>query len=161
MARGAASRPIVLVIVPLMVPFGVAFAVKATGDPDSPAAEAETVCGPGSRPSVNRVVPRPFASLGDLANETEPPPDTTAQLTFTPATGFPWESETLTLSGVDSVVAAGPVWLLPPADVICDGTPAVALATKTMGEPVRPDAVAVAVSTLAPARGPRVHVTDA
>ena len=118
MARGAASRPLVVVIVPLMVPFGVAVAVKVTGDPVSPAAEADTVCGPGSRPSVSWVVPRPFASLGELGAETEPPPGATAQVTFTPATGFPWESETLTLSGVGNAVAAGPVWLLPPADAI-------------------------------------------
>jgi hypothetical protein len=118
MAREAVSRLFVVVMVPLMVPFGVALAVNVTGDPTNPVADADTVWEPGSRPRVNWVSPTPFASLGELDTESEPPPVTTAQLTFTPGTGFPWESDTLTLSGVGSVVAAGPVWLLPPADAI-------------------------------------------
>src|SRR5438552_11452246 len=61
--RGGAKKPLARVMVPLMVPFGVAVAENVTGEPARPAAVADVICEPGSRPSFSCTLVAPFASV--------------------------------------------------------------------------------------------------
>src|SRR5213078_1596815 len=86
---------------------------------------------------------------------TVPPPDATANVTLTPATGFPFASRTITEGATGTAVPAGADWSLPALIAIVLAAPAVPVAVNVTGLPVSP--VAVAVSEFGPAVGPSVH----
>jgi hypothetical protein len=89
LVRGGARNPVAAVIVPLIVPFGVAFAENVTGDPKRPGTVADAIWEPGSRPSVSCTLATPFAPACDVGADNDPTPETTAQLTVTPEAGLP------------------------------------------------------------------------
>ena len=64
-------------------------ALKVTGLPVSPLADAESVLEPAVFPSVHAVAAAtPLASVVTGVGSTAPPPDATANVTETPATGL-------------------------------------------------------------------------
>ena len=74
-----------------------------------------------------------------------------------PATGLLFASVTVTVIGLASCTPAAPVCVSPDVSARFAAAPAVAVALKVTGEPVRPEAVAVTVC-VAPAVVPKVHV---
>src|SRR5439155_1140938 len=130
----------------------------STGDPVRPPAVAVAVSAPVTLPSVRVAVamPLPLVDEGDVIL---PPPVVAAQVTEIPATGLPPRSVTATLYGVGRLASIVSVCALPPFKAIVAAPPAVAVAEKLTGEPVRPPTVAVAVC--APAVEPSTRVADA
>src|SRR5207247_1596418 len=122
---------------------------------------AERVFGPAVGPSVHDVtaaIPLPFVVTG-VAGLTVPPPDATANVTLTPATGFPFASRTTTEGFTGTVVPAVAVWPSPPLLAIWVAAPTAPVAVNVTGLPVSP--LAVAVSEFGPAVGARVHEVTA
>src|SRR5207237_53064 len=122
-------------------------------------AVAVVVCVPINIPSVRNVCACPFASVVDVAGSTDPPPDAAAHVTVTPATGLPFASLTSTMCGVCRRVATCPVRLSPELFAIVAAGPAVPVAVKVTGLPVRP--FDVAVSVFGPAVALRVQEVSA
>src|SRR5439155_191400 len=136
-------------------------AVNVTGLPVSVPDVAERVFGPAVGPRVHDVtaaIPLAFVVTG-VAGVTEPPPDATANVTPTPATGFPFASRTTTEGFTGTVVPAVAVWPSPPLLAIWVAAPTAPVAVNVTGLPVSP--LAVAVSEFGPAVGPRVHEVTA
>src|SRR5439155_1651068 len=132
-------------------------AVNVTGLPASPVAVAVSEFGPAVGPNVHDVtaaIPLAFVVTG-VVGLTVPPPEATANVTLTPATGLPFASRTITEAGVATVVPAVADWLFPALSVIELAAPVVPVAVKVTGLPVSP--LAVAVSEFGPAVGPSVH----
>src|ERR1700756_268692 len=129
-------------------------AVKVTGLPISPVAVAVRVFEPAVVPSVqDGTAAIPFAAVvTGVVGFTVPPPDATANVTPTPATGLPFTSFTTTEGGVVTAVPAVAVWPLPVLTAIWVAAPAVPVALKVTGLPASVPAVAVRV--LAPAVEP-------
>src|SRR3989441_1246343 len=138
-----------------------------------PAAPAVVVWVPGAAPSVRIVLACPFTSVCDVVGLTEPPPEATAQLavvvwfgpvtlpppdasanvTATPATGLPLASRTITAGATATAVPVVAVWLSPALTAIWVAAPAVTLT----GADVTP----VKLVALKPrVRGPTVPVMD-
>src|SRR5439155_914737 len=132
-------------------------AVKVTGLPVSVPDVAVRVFGPAVGPRVHDVTAAiPFAFVGTgVVGLTVPPPEATAKVTLTPATGLPFASRTVTAGATSTAVPAVAVWPLPALIAIELAAPAVLVAVKVTGLPVSP--VEVAVSVFGPAVGPRVH----
>src|SRR5207249_863033 len=132
-------------------------AVKVTGLPVSPLAVAVSEFGPTVGPSVHDVtaaIPFPPVVTG-VVGLTVPPPEATANVTLTPATGFPFASRTITDGSTATAVPAVAVWLLPALIAIGRASRGVPVAVKVIGLPVSP--VEVAVSEFGPGVGPRDH----
>ena len=105
-----------LFVAPVQVLFAVAtvaVAVKVSGEPARPAEVAVTDPGPVAAPSVQLSVAIPEAFVTELASDTLPPPEATAQLIVRPATGLTFASVTSTASGAASTVLAGPLCAAP------------------------------------------------
>src|SRR5947208_2605497 len=137
-------------------------AVKVSGLPVSVPDVTVRVFGPAVGPNVQEVTAViPFAPVATgVVGLTVPEPDATANVTLTPATGFPFASRTITDGAISTAVPAVAVWPLPALMAICVAAPAVPVAVKVTGLPVSP--VDVAVSEFGPAVGPKVHeVTSA
>jgi hypothetical protein len=82
-------------------------AVKVSGDPESPVAEAVMVFDPPVLPKVQLpTIAIPFASVVWLAPLSEPPPLATEKVTRTPLTTLLFASVTRTLGGMETEVAA-------------------------------------------------------
>src|SRR5438552_4739774 len=84
-------------------------AVNVTGLPASPVAVAVSEFGPAVGPNVHDVtaaIPLAFVVTG-VVRLTVPPPEATANVTLTPATGLPFASCTITEGGVATVVQIG------------------------------------------------------
>src|SRR5947208_5476428 len=107
-------------------------AVKVTGLPVSPVAAAVSEFGPAVGPSVHDVTaPIPLALVvTGVVGLTVPPPVATANVTRTPATGFPFASRTITDGATGTVVPAVADWSLPALIAICVAAPAVPVAGK-------------------------------
>src|SRR5581483_824166 len=99
----------------------VAVAVKVTGEPESPDADAVAVCVPVSGPSVHSAWARPSGPVVVLEGESDPPPDCTCHVTCTPAAGLPSLLLTCTTSGAGSLEPACAVWLSPLTLLMVDG----------------------------------------
>ena len=133
-------------------------AAKVIGLPVSPLAVAVRLFGPAVGPSVHDVtVAIPFAPVVTGAvGTTVPPPEATANVTATAATGFPFPSFTMTEGGVATALPAVAVCPFPAFTAIELAAPAVPVAVNVTGLPVRDPAVAVRV--LVPAVGLRVQL---
>src|SRR5207249_6332547 len=110
--------------------------------------------GPAVGPSVHDVtaaIPFAFVVTG-VVGVTVPPPEATANVTLTPATGLPFASCTITDGSTATAVPAVVVWPSPALIAICVAAPAVPVALKVTGLPVSPPAVAV--SEFGPVVGP-------
>ena len=90
---------------------------------------------------------------------TDPPPAVTAQVTVTPATALPLASRIVTVGGKNIVLPTSPVCVFPDVRTTWVAAPAVPVAVRAIGDPVRP--VTVAVAAFAPAFTPRVQVLEA
>src|SRR5439155_12695474 len=105
-------------------------------------------------PSVHVVTAAiPFAPVvTGVVGLTVPPPEATANVTLTPATGLPFASCTITEGGVATVVPAVADWLFPALTAIELAAPAVPVAVKVTGLPARLVAADVGnpVTSLAP-----------
>src|SRR5882762_3245203 len=132
-------------------------AVKVTGLPVSPVAVAVSEFEPAVGPRVQDVtVAIPFVPVvTGVVGTSVPPPDATANVTATPATGLPLASCTITDGSIGTAVPAVAVWLLPALSAIVLAVPAVPVAVNVTGLPMSP--LDVAVSVLVPAVGPSVH----
>src|SRR5213596_3724582 len=118
---------------------------------------AVNVFGPAVVPSVHEVtaaIPSAPVVTG-VVGVTEPPPDATANVTATPATGFPFASCTITDGPTATAVPAVADWLFPPLSAIVLAAPAVPVAVNVTGLPV--SVPEVAVSVFVPAVVPSVH----
>src|SRR5439155_13690815 len=106
-------------------------------------------------PSVHVVTAAiPFAPVvTGVVGLTVPPPEATANVTLTPATGLPFASCTITEGGVATVVPAVADWLFPALTAIELAAPAVPVAVKVTGLPASPHAVATRL--IWPDVGPR------
>ena len=94
---------------------------------------------PAAVPSVQLpTMAMPEASLVALAPVTEPPPNCTAKVTGTPATGLSLSSTTSTLGGMVTGVPTCTVWPFPAFITILSGAPGMPVAVKVTGDPVRP-----------------------
>ena len=125
-------------------------AVKVTGGPPKLELVALRVLVPAAVPRVQLpTVAIPEASLVALAPVIEPPPSCTAKVTGTPATGLSLASTTSTLGGMVTGVPTCTVWPFPAFMTILFGAPAMPVAVKVTGDPVRP--AREAVSVFAPA----------
>jgi hypothetical protein len=86
----------------------VAVSVNVNGEPWRGAlafaAEAITVLGPAVAPTLSTVRAKPLASVVALAEESDPPPDVTANATLTPVRGIPSDAVTRTTSGLETAV---------------------------------------------------------
>src|SRR5947208_1051480 len=136
-------------------------AVTVSGLPVSVPDVTVRVFGPAVGPKVHEVtsaIPLAFVVTG-VVGVTEPPPDATANVTVTPATGLPFASCAITDGFTSTAVPAVDVWPSPALMAIWLATPAVPVAVKVAGLPVSP--VAVAVRVLLPAVGPNVHEVTA
>src|SRR5439155_885993 len=133
-------------------------AVNVTGLPASPVAVAVSEFGPTVGPSVHEIASASRRAPVDIGvvGVTVPPPEATANVTLTPATGLPFASCTITEGGVATVVPAVADWLFPALTAIELAAPAVPVAVKVTGLPASP--LAVAVSEFGPTVGPSVHV---
>src|SRR5439155_72832 len=91
-------------------------AVNVTGLPVSVPQVAVSVFVPAVVPSVHEVTAAiPFAPVvTGVVGVTVPPPDATANVTATPATGFPFASCTITDGPTATAVPAVADWLFPP-----------------------------------------------
>jgi len=129
-------------------------AVKVTGLPVSPVAVAVRVFVPAVIPSVQLPsVAIPLAVVVWFGPVTLPPPDASANVTATPATGLPLASRTITAGGTATAVPVVAVWLSPALTAIWVAAPAVTLT----GADVTP----VKLVALKPrVRGPTVPVMD-
>src|SRR5439155_889769 len=133
-------------------------AAKVTGLPVSAVAVAVSEFGPAVGPKVHDVTaatPLAFVVTG-VVGVTAPPPAATANVTLTPATGFPFASRTITDGSTGTAVPAVAVWPLPALIAICVAAPAVAVAVKVTGEPAP-----VACTIWVPACVPNVQVVAA
>src|SRR5207247_6663943 len=90
---------------------------------------------------------------------TVPPPDATANVTATPATGFPFASCTITDGPTATAVPAVADWLFPPLSAIVLAAPAVPVAVNVIGLAV--GCPQVAVSLCVPAVVPSVQEVTA
>ncbi len=132
-------------------------ALKVTGEPLRPVLVAVRVLAPAVVPKVQLpTVAMPLALVVAEALVSEPPPLATAKVTFTPDTGLLLASLTMTLGAVATAVPATAVCALPAFRAICLAAPALPVALKVTGEPLRP--VLVAVRVLAPAVVPKVQL---
>src|SRR6267143_4741554 len=120
----------------------VAVAVKTTGEPVSPFTLAVSVWVPALGPSVRVTEATPLLPVTGDADDTDPPPLPTTQVTEIPVFPFPCASITITLCAVARVLFTEPVWLLPPFNTICVAFPAVAVALMLTGYPTSPVTVA-------------------
>jgi hypothetical protein len=136
----------------------VAVAVKVSGEPVRPVLVAVNVLLPTVVPSVQLVtVAMPLLLVVTaVAGDTVPPPLATAKVTLAPLTTLPYWSFTNTLGAVATAVPTVADWPLPALIAIVFGAPAVAVAVKVSGEPVRP--VLVAVNVLLPDTVPSVQL---
>jgi hypothetical protein len=120
-------------------------ALNNTGLPVKPTAVAVSVLAPAVAPSVHDVsVATPnalVATVAGLAGLVAPPPDVTANTTFTPATGLPPASVTFTLGGAATAVPAFAVCGVAEFDAMVVGGPA---ATDSAAEFTDSDGVLVA-----------------
>src|SRR5881396_2383946 len=141
-------------IVSCVATSAVAVAVNVTGLPVP--REAVSVLLPAVVPSVQAVVAAiPLASVDTaVTGLTVPPPDVTANVTATPATGLLNWSRMSTAGGVAIAVPTVAACVSPAWIVSCVAAPAVPVAVKVTGVPVP---AAVAVSVLLPAVVPSVH----
>src|SRR5690348_11842859 len=113
-------------------------AVKVTGLPLSVPDVARSVFVPAVGPRVHDVAAAiPLALLvTGVVGLTVPPPDATANVTATPATGFAFASVTRTEGGIGTAVPAVTVWLFPALTAMLAAAPgftvtvAVAVTTK-------------------------------
>src|SRR5439155_1712888 len=117
---------------------------------------AVSVFVPAVVPSVHEVtaaIPSAPVVTGDVG-VTVPPPDATANVTDTPATGSPFASCTLADAPTATAVPAVAVWLFPPLSAIVLAASAVPV---PVALPVLPVSVPdVAVSVFVPAVAPKV-----
>src|SRR5207247_1811699 len=136
-------------------------AVNVTGLPASPVAVAVSEFGPAVGPNVHDVtaaIPLAFVVTG-VVGLTVPPPDATANVTLTPATGLPFASRTIPGGAIATAVPAVAVWRSPALMASWVAVPAVPVAVKVTGLPASP--LAVAVSEFGPAVGPRIQEVTA
>ena len=129
--------------------------VMVSGEFVRPGLVAITVFAPAAVPSVqlpSDATPDPFEVA--LTPVMLPPPDPTANVTGTPATGLPDASRTITLGATATSAPAVPV-VLPPLSAICVAALVKPVAAMVSGDP--PSVPLVAVSVFAPTNGPRVH----
>src|SRR5215472_6557329 len=133
----------------------VAVLVNVTGDPVS-AARAVSVCGPPLSPRVRSEEAMPLAFDTGTESDIEPPPVPTTQWIVKPGTAFPCASLTTTVCGFGSVVVRKADCVSPVPFVIVAACPAVAVALKLTGDPVRP--VTLACTVCAPAVAGRVRL---
>jgi hypothetical protein len=125
-------------------------AVNVTGLPESEPEVAVNVFAPAVALSVQLpTVATPLALVVWLAPVIVPFPGATANVTATCATGFPFASLTITEGGVLTAVPAVADWLVALFAAIVAAAPAVPVAVKVTGLPLKP--VEVAVSVFAPA----------
>jgi hypothetical protein len=132
-------------------------AVNVTGLPVRPLEVAVSVLVPAVVPSVHDVtaaMPLPFVVTG-VVGVTVPPPDATAKVTATPATGLLNWSRTITEGGVTTAVPTVAVWAFPALMAREAAAPVVPVAVKVTGLPARP--LDVAVRVFVPAVVPSVH----
>src|SRR6266498_1935159 len=111
-------------------------------------------------PSVHCVDATPFAAVSDVSGVTEPPPSITLQVIVTLATGLLKSSVTFTANEAGSVAPTVSFCRSPPALVIFEAPPTVAVMVKVtvVGVPLR---VAVAVVVWVPGVTPSVRVVVA
>ena len=156
----AALEPVLAVMVPGVAdtrdwlasgPPAVPVAVKITGLPLSPFEVAVRVFMPVVVPRVHEVtVAMPLALVATaVVGTTAPPPETTANVTETPATGLPNWSRTTTDGSVATAVPTVADWPLPALTAMLPASPAVPVAVNRTVLPARPLAVAVSVSSRA------------
>src|SRR5574341_1387885 len=116
----------------------VAVAVKVTGLPASPLDVAVRVFAPATVPSVQLVTwatPPAFVVIG-VVGSTAPPPEATANVTDTPATGLPNWSRAITDGGVATAVPAAVLCPSPPLAAMVAAAPA-AMSKLVLGADVR------------------------
>ena len=132
-------------------------AVKVTGLPLKLPDVAVIVLLPAVVPNVQLpTVAIPLASVVADKPVADPPPVATAKVTLTPLTGLLLASLTITLGAVDTADPAVALWLFPALTAIWVAVPAVPVAVKVTGLPLKlPD---VAVIVLLPAVVPNVQV---
>ncbi len=119
---------------------------------------ALSVCAPGVSPSVQvgtAAAPVEFVNCSALP-PIEPPPDVTANVTATPATGFAYWSRSRTAGDTGSAVPATAVWPLPsrisidvaaPASTLCENpTVNPSAAASTARRPARVSAVTLTLA---------------
>src|SRR5216117_1891866 len=115
---------------------------------------AVTESPPKSGPKVCTVVATPAALVRFEEAETDPSPETAAQFTVTPGTGFPNWSRTSTMYGTGRGVDGAPFCWSPAFLEACVGVSGSAVAVNVVVPPP-----ALARTVWAPAIGPSVHVT--
>jgi len=119
----------------LAVP-AVPVAVKVTGLPVSVPDVAVQGVGPRGGPErPGLAVAIPFVPVSRASSGSRPPPDATANVTATPATGYLFASRTITDGSTGTAVPAG-CWLLPALSAIVLAVPAAPVALKVTGLPV-------------------------
>src|SRR2546425_6298166 len=139
---------------------GCPVAVNVKGLPLRPAAVAIIVFLPATTPSFQLpTAASPFTLVEGVPPVSDPPPESTANVTVTPATPLPNLSVTRAVGGVATFVLT--VAALPnPVETLRNlPPPAVAVAVNVTGEPVSPPTDAVAVWM--PAVSPSVRVAVA
>jgi len=125
-------------------------AVKVTGLPDKVPELAVNVFEPAVALRVQLpTVATPLPLVVWLPPVTVPLPAAGVKVTATPVTGFPFASFTITDGGELTAVPAGAVWLVGLFAAIVVAAPAVPVALKVTGLPLKP--VEVAVSVFGPA----------
>src|ERR1700739_5024574 len=113
-------------------------AVNVTGLPVRVPEVAVRVLVPAVVPRVQLVtaaIPLAFVVTA-VVGFTVPPPDATANVTLTPATGLLDASRTITAGGVVTAVPTVALWLFPALTAIDAAAPAVPVAVKVTGLPV-------------------------
>jgi hypothetical protein len=121
-------------------------AVNVTGLPVSDPEVAVNVFAPAEALNVQLpTVAMPLPSVVWLPPVIVPFPGATANVTATPATGFPFASFTITEGGVPTAVPAVADWLVALFAAIVAATPAVPVAVNVTGLPVSDPEVAVSV----------------
>ncbi|HVN74204.1 MAG TPA: hypothetical protein VMT44_06405 [Methanoregula sp.] len=141
--------------------------VVITGEPAVPVAVKVTavipvtvavrVFDPAVVPSVHPATEAtPFDPVVVDPPDTLPPPEAMAKITVTPLTGLLFASFTITLGGVATAVPTAADCPSPAFFIICVAGPAVPVAVKVTGDPVKEPLVAVSV--LVPAVVPNVQL---
>src|SRR5881396_98669 len=131
---------------------------KVTGLPDNVPAVAVSVFSPAVALSVQEVraaIPSTPLLTG-VVGVTVPLPAVGVNVTATPSTGLPFTSFTITDGGDVTAVPAVADWLVGLFAVIVAAVPAVPVALKVTGLPLKP--VEVAVSVFGPAVALRVQL---
>jgi hypothetical protein len=142
-----------------LAPCAAAVALNVAGELVRPFTLAVAPWDPAAGPNVHVTEEVPWVSVAAVLCDTDPPPETTLQDTFTPLFAFPYWSLVATTSGCGSNCPAAPLWEFPETVEMVAAGPALTVARKNAFS-LTPSTLTQTVSMFAPTPVPRVQLVE-